>query len=51
MLGGGLCRQRVYQIAHGPTFPRPVADLAMGEVWDGDDVDAWINRYRKPAAG
>lgn len=43
---GGMSRQRVYQITNHQNFPAPVAELEMGKVWDGDDVEAWIRRYR-----
>ena len=37
----GVSRQRVYQLANLPDFPRPVADLAQGRVWLRADVVAW----------
>lgn len=45
-LGGNLSRQRVYQLTRHPTFPKPAAELAMGNVWDGDDVERWIREHR-----
>ncbi|GAB3811933.1 helix-turn-helix transcriptional regulator [Micromonospora zhanjiangensis] len=43
---GGISRQRVYQITNHRSFPEPVAELAMGKVWDADDVEAWIAKHR-----
>jgi hypothetical protein len=40
----GVTRQRVQQLAAGPDFPAPVADLTMGKVWVLDDVRAWADR-------
>ncbi|MEV6596968.1 DNA-binding protein [Actinoplanes sp. NPDC051346] len=39
---GGISRQRVYQITSRRDFPAPVAELAMGNVWLTEDVEAWI---------
>ncbi|MFI5494615.1 helix-turn-helix transcriptional regulator [Actinoplanes sp. NPDC051859] len=39
---GGISRQRVYQITSRRGFPAPVAELAMGNVWLTEDVEAWI---------
>lgn len=37
----GVSRQRVQQLVHRPDFPAPVADLAMGKVWESADVHRW----------
>jgi prophage regulatory protein len=42
----GVTRQRVYQIARGNSFPRPVARLAQGKLWLTDDIEAWIREHR-----
>lgn len=39
MLGVG--RQRVYQLVSRRDFPAPVAELAMGNVWQRADVLKW----------
>lgn len=43
----GVTRQRAYQITARRDFPEPIAHLAMGQVWDTRDVEAWI-RARRP---
>lgn len=40
----GISRQRADQLARRPDFPRPVAELAMGKVWDGNDVRKWAKK-------
>ena len=42
----GVSRQRVYQLAGQPTFPKPVATLAQGKIWLIADVEAWISVHR-----
>lgn len=37
----GVSRQRVQQLVNRPDFPRPIVELAMGKVWDGEDVRRW----------
>lgn len=37
----GISRQRADQITRKPDFPSPVADLAMGKVWDAEAVREW----------
>lgn len=37
----GVSRQRVNQLAALPDFPAPLATLAQGRVWDGDEVIKW----------
>lgn len=43
---GGISRQRTYQLTSRPDFPKPVADLQQGKVWDAADVEAWIAAHR-----
>lgn len=48
----GISRQRVQQIIGRPDFPKPLADLAMGKVWDAADVRAWglkVGRLKRGA--
>jgi predicted DNA-binding transcriptional regulator AlpA len=42
----GVSRQRVYELATRPDFPKPVAQLAQGNVWVLADVQAWISVHR-----
>jgi predicted DNA-binding transcriptional regulator AlpA len=47
----GVGRSRAYELMHEKTFPDPVDNtLRMGTVWYQDEVMAWINAHRKPAA-
>lgn len=41
-----VTRQRAYQITARRDFPEPIAHLAMGQVWDTEDVEAWIREKR-----
>lgn len=36
-------------IARNPSFPKPVADLACGQIWDRRDIEKWLlkNGYLK----
>ena len=43
---GEISRQRVYQLARRPDFPRPVAELAQGKVWLAEEVEAWLQARR-----
>ena len=43
---GDISRQRVYQITSRADFPLPVADLAQGQIWLSEDVDAWVAIHR-----
>jgi predicted DNA-binding transcriptional regulator AlpA len=43
---GGISRQRTYQITSKASFPKPLADLESGKVWDADKVEAWIAANR-----
>ncbi|MFC7532216.1 helix-turn-helix transcriptional regulator [Actinoplanes sp. GCM10030250] len=42
----GVSRQRAYQLAGRPDFPKPIAKLAQGKIWDLDDIEAWISTNR-----
>ncbi|MDE0778276.1 MAG: DNA-binding protein [Nocardioides sp.] len=37
----GLTRQRVHQLRQSEDFPRPVADISAGSIWERADVEAW----------
>lgn len=37
----GVSRQRVHQLAAREDFPRPLAVLVMGSVWDRKTVEEW----------
>jgi predicted DNA-binding transcriptional regulator AlpA len=42
-----ISRQRVSQIAaDDPTFPKPVAELKAGRVWETADIERWIAEHR-----
>ena len=41
-----VTRQRVHQLATSDDFPEPLARLAMGAVWDSNDIEAWRNNVR-----
>ena len=48
----GISRQRTQQLVNKAGFPAPVAELAMGKVWDAADVRDWaIADGRIPAEG
>lgn len=47
---GGLSRTRIYQLTQRRDFPAPYAELAMGNVWLADDVEAWIRDNRQDIA-
>lgn len=40
----GLSRQRVSQLTSEPGFPKPVAVLARGQVWETADVERWARK-------
>lgn len=46
----GLSRQRTYILINRRDFPAPRWKLAMGQVWDARDVEAWI-RENRPELG
>lgn len=45
----GVSRQRVYQLAARPDFPRPVATLAQGKIWLLGDIERWMTARRLPS--
>lgn len=47
----GVSRQRVTQLAKAEGFPRPVASLAAGPVWESADVEAWGRRVGRLVDG
>jgi predicted DNA-binding transcriptional regulator AlpA len=47
----GVSRQRVYQLAARPDFPRPVAVLRQGKIWTVRDVQDWIGVHRSAPEG
>lgn len=36
-----VSRQRVSQLTTRPDFPAPVLELAMGKIWDREEVRKW----------
>lgn len=42
----GIGRSRAYQLVARRDFPPPMQTLAMGQVWDATDVEAWIKVNR-----
>ena len=47
---GGISKQRVYQITSRRDFPKPVAQLAQGNIWRATDVEKWIRTHRPELA-
>jgi len=43
---GNPSRQRAYQITSKESFPKPVADLRQGKIWDATQVEKWIAANR-----
>ena len=37
----GVSRQRVYQLAERPGFPKPATSLARGALWSRGEIEAW----------
>lgn len=48
---GGLSRTRVYQLTQRRSFPEPIAELDMGNVWLAVDVEEWIRANRPEIDG
>ena len=40
-----ISRERVLELTFRSDFPEPAAELAEGDVWRRDDVEAWINEH------
>lgn len=47
----GMSRQRVYQLAERADFPRPVATLARGQMWERGQVEAWARKQGRSLVG
>lgn len=45
----GVSKQRVGELAVRPDFPRPLARLACGRIWDLDEVEAWLAAWPRKA--
>lgn len=41
-----ISRQRAYQLVNRRDFPAPRWTLAMGQIWDAEDIEAWIKTNR-----
>lgn len=41
-----ISRERAYQLVNRRDFPAPYQRLAMGQVWDAEEVEAWIRENR-----
>ncbi len=37
----GVTRQRVHQLTKTAEFPRPLAELSAGVIWDRAEVERW----------
>lgn len=37
----GVSQQRVHQLMQREDFPDPLAELAIGQVWDRKVIEAW----------
>ena len=37
----GVSRQRVHQLTKVAGFPRPVAELSAGSIWEREAVEEW----------
>jgi hypothetical protein len=40
-----ISRDRVRELTFRSDFPEPAAELAQGDVWLRDDVEAWIHEH------
>jgi predicted DNA-binding transcriptional regulator AlpA len=38
----GVSTQRVHQLAASPNFPKPVAVLSAGMIWQLSDIEQWM---------
>ncbi len=41
-----VTRQRVHQLSRDNQFPRPVAELAAGQIWRREDIEQWRDKIR-----
>ena len=46
----GISRQRVHQLAAAADFPRPLAVLHAGSIWDLNAINHWRNEMRPTTA-
>lgn len=37
----GISKQRLSQLRHRDDFPRPIAQLTVGAVWDANEIRHW----------
>lgn len=44
----GVGQTRLRAIAKRPDFPKPVKELTCGDIWDGEEIEAWIAAHRPP---
>ena len=42
----GVSRQRAHQLAQSEDFPKPIAVLAAGKIWEAKRIEAWAQRRR-----
>ena len=40
----GISRQRLQRLAARPDFPEPVAELALGRVWETEAIRVWAQK-------
>lgn len=45
----GVSRQRAFMVSYRAGFPKPVAELASGRIWNRGDVVAWVRVHRPEA--
>ena len=45
-----ISKEWVQELTFRSDFPAPFADLAEGNVWLREDVDAWIDEHREAVA-
>lgn len=47
----GVSRQRIAQLRVRADFPDPVAEIAMGEIWDLGEVESWLDSGARRGPG
>nr|MDT0659256.1 AlpA family phage regulatory protein [Micromonospora sp. DSM 115978] len=47
----GVSRQRVGHLIERPDFPRPLAVLKAGRIWNADDIEVWITEHQPWKSG
>jgi hypothetical protein len=40
-----ISRDRVRELTFRSDFPEPAAELAQGDIWLRDDIEAWIHEH------